>query len=87
MVPYWLSLVLRRILGAAIMAAKAAARAGAGYVTVATPDPCANLIRMALPSIPVVGIPADTRGAFGAAAGSAVRDLAENSTASFVAPV
>ena len=47
--------------GAAIMAAKAAARAGAGYVTVATPDPCANLIRMALPSIPVVGIPADTR--------------------------
>lgn len=62
--------------GAAIMAAKAAARAGAGYVTVATPDPCANLIRMALPSIPVVGIPADARGAFGAAAGSAVRDLA-----------
>lgn len=62
--------------GAAIMAAKAAARAGAGYVTVAAPDPCANLIRMALPCVPVVGIPADTRGAFGAAAGSPVRELA-----------
>lgn len=36
--------------GAAMMAAKAAARAGAGYVTVAAPDACANLIRMALPS-------------------------------------
>ena len=38
--------------GAAIMAAKAAARAGAGYVSVAAPDACANLIRMAVPSIP-----------------------------------
>ena len=62
--------------GAAIMAAKAAARAGAGYVTVAAPDACANLIRMALPCVPVVGIPSDTRGAFGAAASSAVRELA-----------
>lgn len=62
--------------GAAIMAAKAAARAGAGYVTVATPEACANLIRMALPCIPVVAIPGDTRGAFGAAASSAVRELA-----------
>lgn len=62
--------------GAAIMAAKSAARAGAGYVTVAAPDVCANLIRMALPCIPVVGIPSDSRGAFGAAAGSVVRELA-----------
>lgn len=62
--------------GAAIMAAKAAARAGAGYVTVATPDACANLIRMALPCVPVVGVPSDSRGAFGAAAASAVRELA-----------
>lgn len=62
--------------GAAIMAAKAAARAGAGYVTVAAPDACANLIRMTLPSIPVVGIPSDSRGAFGAAACSPICDLA-----------
>ena len=63
--------------GAAILAAKAAARAGAGYVTVATPEPCANLIRMALPCVPVVGIPSDARGAFGAAASSPVRELAK----------
>lgn len=62
--------------GAAMMAAKAAARAGAGYVAVAAPDACANLIRMAIPTVPVVGIPSDTRGAFGAAASSAVCDLA-----------
>lgn len=62
--------------GAAIMAAKSAARAGAGYVTVAAPDACANLIRMALPSIPVVGIPSDGLGAFGAAARSAVCEIA-----------
>lgn len=62
--------------GAAIMAAKAAARAGAGYVTVAAPDVCANLIRMALPSIPVVAIPSDSRGAFGAAARACILDIA-----------
>lgn len=63
--------------GAAIMAAKAAARAGAGYVTVAAPDACANLIRMALPCVPVVGIPSDSRGSFGAAASAPVRELAK----------
>lgn len=63
--------------GAAIMAAKAAARAGAGYVAVATPGTCANLIRMALPSVPVIDIPADSRGAFGAAARRAVCDAAK----------
>ncbi|MDO4437652.1 MAG: NAD(P)H-hydrate dehydratase [Coriobacteriaceae bacterium] len=62
--------------GAAILAAKAAARAGAGYVTVATPEPCANLIRMALPCVPVVSVPADSRGAFGAAAPSAIKVIA-----------
>lgn len=62
--------------GAAMMAAKAAARAGAGYVTVAAPDMCANLIRMALPSIPVIAIPSDARGAFGAAARSVICEIA-----------
>ena len=63
--------------GAAIMAAKSAARAGAGYVAVAAPEPCANLIRLALPSIPVFDIPADSRGSFGAAARSAVVAIAK----------
>ena len=64
--------------GAAMLAAKAAARAGAGYVTVAAPDACANLIRMALPSVPVIAVQSDSRGAFGAAAKSVVAKLAEN---------
>lgn len=63
--------------GAAMMAAKAAARAGSGYVTVAAPDACANLIRMALPSVPVIGIPSDSRGCFGAAARSVICEIAE----------
>lgn len=62
--------------GAAMMAAKAAARAGAGYVTVAAPDACASLIRMALPSVPVVAVPSDARGAFGAAASALIAKLA-----------
>lgn len=63
--------------GAAMMAAKAAARAGAGYVAVAAPATCANLIRMALPSVPVIDIPADSRGAFGAAARRVVCETAK----------
>ena len=63
--------------GAAMMAAKSAARAGAGYVAVATPDACANLIRMALPSIPVIAIPSDSRGSFGAAARQVVCEIAK----------
>lgn len=62
--------------GAAMMAAKAAARTGAGYVAVAAPETCANLIRMALPSIPVIAVPADARGAFGAAARSVICEIA-----------
>ena len=63
--------------GAAIMAAKSAARAGAGYVAVAAPGACANLIRMALPSIPVFAIPSDSRGSFGAAARMTVCEIAK----------
>lgn len=63
--------------GAAMMAAKSAARAGAGYVAVAAPDACANLIRMALPSIPVIAIPSDSRGSFGAAARQVVCEIAK----------
>ncbi len=63
--------------GAAIMAAKSAARAGAGYVAVACPSACANLVRIALPSVPVFDIACDSRGAFGAAARRAVCQLAK----------
>lgn len=63
--------------GAAMMAAKAAARAGAGYVAVAAPAACSNLIRMALPSVPVIDIASDSRGAFGAAARKAICQAAK----------
>lgn len=62
--------------GAAMLAAKAAARGGAGYVAVATPDTCANLIRMALPSVPVIAVPSDGTGAFGAAAKTKICEIA-----------
>ena len=62
--------------GAAMLAAKAAARGGAGYVAVAAPDSCANLIRMALPSVPVIAVPSDGAGAFGAAAKAKICEIA-----------
>lgn len=45
--------------GAAVLCARAAARAGAGYVTVATPAGAANLLRAHLVEQVVVGMPAD----------------------------
>lgn len=75
-----------RFPGAAIMAAKAAARAGAGYVTLAVPEPVANLARTHLLEIPVVGLPADTDGTFSNAARAQVADLAARRSAVLVGP-
>ena len=75
-----------RFPGAAIMAAKAAARAGAGYVTLAVPEPVANLARMHLLEITVVGLPADADGTFASAARSVVADLASKRSATLVGP-
>lgn len=72
--------------GAALMAAKAAARAGAGYVAVAAPDACANLIRIALPSVPVLAIPSDSRGSFGAAARMTICEAAKKFTCVLCGP-
>ena len=46
-------------------------------MAVASPVACANLIRMALPSIPVFAIPSDSRGSFGAAARMTVCEIAK----------
>ena len=75
-----------RFPGAAIMAAKAAARAGAGYVTLAVPEPVANLVRTHLLEIPVVGLPADTDGTFSNAARAQVAELAARRSAVLVGP-
>lgn len=75
-----------RFPGAAIMAAKAAARAGAGYVTLAVPEPVANLARAHLLEIPVVGLPADADGTFSNAARAQVAELAARRSAVLVGP-
>ncbi len=62
--------------GAAVMAALAAARAGAGYVTLAVPQPVVPVAQAHLLSIPVVGLPADADGAFSAEAADKVAPLA-----------
>ena len=75
-----------RFPGAAIMAAKAAARAGAGYVTLAVPEPVENLARTHLLEIPVVGLPADADGTFSNAARAQVAELAARRSAVLVGP-
>jgi NAD(P)H-hydrate epimerase len=63
----------RRFPGAAVLAAQAAARAGAGYVTLATPEPVVAIAQTHLLSIPVVAAPAEG-GAFAAEAWENLRD-------------
>jgi ADP-dependent NAD(P)H-hydrate dehydratase / NAD(P)H-hydrate epimerase len=75
-----------RFPGAAIMAAKAAARAGAGYVTLAVPEPVANLCRTHLLEIPVIGLPADADGTFSTEARGQVAELAARRSAVLVGP-
>ena len=62
--------------GAAVMAALSAARAGAGYVTLAVPAPVVPIVQAHLLSIPVVGLPADEEGSFGPEAADRVGALA-----------
>jgi NAD(P)H-hydrate epimerase len=56
-----------------VLAAQAAARAGVGYVTLATPAPVAVVAQAHLLSIPVLGAPA-TEGVFAADAWNDLRD-------------
>jgi NAD(P)H-hydrate epimerase len=53
----------KRFPGAAILTAQAAARTGAGYVTLGTPAPVASIAQSHLLSTPVISLPA-TNGAF-----------------------
>lgn len=76
----------RRYPGAAIMAARAAARMGAGYVTLATPASAAPVAQAHLLEIPVVPLPEDEDGTFTAQACDVVRKLAERSSAVLVGP-
>jgi NAD(P)H-hydrate epimerase len=71
--------------GAPVMSALAAARAGAGYVTLAVPEPVADMARAHLLEIPVVGMPADD-GTFSPDARASLNEMAERSDCTLVGP-
>ncbi len=72
--------------GAAMMAAMAAARAGAGYVTLAVPADIAGIVQTHMLEIPVVALPCEDDGTFSSEAIELIVDLAENHTAVLVGP-
>ncbi|MBS5478456.1 MAG: NAD(P)H-hydrate dehydratase [Coriobacteriia bacterium] len=72
--------------GAAIMAATAAARSGAGYVTLVVPAPVVPVAQMHLLSVPVIGLPADPEGAFSVEAADRVAALVERADAVLAGP-
>jgi NAD(P)H-hydrate epimerase len=71
--------------GAAVLAARGAQRAGAGYVTLAVPEPVAPVAQAHLQAVPVVGLPAAGK-VFSSAAAAAVRDLAKEHDAVVLGP-
>lgn len=75
-----------RFVGAPMMAALAAARAGAGYVTLAVPEPIVPIVQSRMMEIPVVGLPAETDGCFSSRAADKVVSLAERRDATLVGP-
>ena len=76
-----------RYTGAAVLCARAAARAGAGYVTLAVPEPVVAIAQTHLLEIPVVGLPFDEeRGSFAADAKEQIVEMAEKASAVVVGP-
>jgi hydroxyethylthiazole kinase-like uncharacterized protein yjeF len=73
-------------LGAVLLAAEAALRAGAGKLQVATAKSVAPFAAMALPEALVRGLPETDTGAIRAGAADVVRDLAESADAVLVGP-
>ncbi|PKQ15838.1 MAG: bifunctional ADP-dependent NAD(P)H-hydrate dehydratase/NAD(P)H-hydrate epimerase [Actinobacteria bacterium HGW-Actinobacteria-7] len=71
--------------GAAVLAARGALRAGAGYVTLAVPEPVVAVVQTHLLAVPVVGLPASGR-VFSSAAAVAARDLATEFDAVVLGP-
>src|SRR3954449_10336566 len=73
-------------LGAVLLAAEAALRAGAGKLQVATAESVAPLAATALPEALVRALPQSSEGAIRAEAADAVRDLAEAADAVLIGP-
>jgi len=72
--------------GAAVLAARGAARAGAGYVTLAVPEAIVDVVQGHLVSIPVVGLPSGRTGAFLSAALERLLRLARDFDAVVLGP-
>ena len=75
-----------RFPGAAIMAARAAARMGAGYVTLAVPQAVVPVAQTHLLEVPVVGLPCDADGVMTTDAVDRVTKMAHNASAVLVGP-
>lgn len=76
-----------RFIGAPILAARAAARSGAGYVTLVVPEPVVPIAQAHLVEIPVVGMPFDPiRGSFAADAREPIAELVRKSSAVVAGP-
>lgn len=75
-----------RFPGAPVMAAMAAARAGAGYVTLAVPDPIVRIVQSQVLEIPVLGLPANENGTFATGAAEKIAELARKRSATLVGP-
>lgn len=71
--------------GAAVLAARGAMRMGAGYVTLAVPEPVVATAQAHLLAAPVVGLPA-TGKTFSSAAAAVARDLAADYDAVVLGP-
>ena len=75
-----------RFVGAPILAARAAARAGAGYVTLAVPSCIVPQVQAHVLEIPVVGLPCDEDGTISKEAVPLVTRLAEKRSAVLAGP-
>lgn len=72
--------------GAAMMAARAAARAGAGYVTLAVPSPIVPTVQAHMMEIPVIAMPSNVDGTFSSEAVDLAGKLAKSYSAVLVGP-
>ncbi len=75
-----------RFPGAAVLAARGAMRSGAGYVTLAVPEPMVAVAQGHLLAAPVIGLPAGRTRAFASGAADAVLDLAPDYDAVVLGP-
>jgi ADP-dependent NAD(P)H-hydrate dehydratase len=76
----------REIPGAALLAAIAALRAGAGKLVVATAHSVAQPLALALPEARVIALPEDDQGSFAASAVDLIADSAQQAGAVLVGP-